>query len=90
MLIWRKMEIHYSKRDSSMMEFAAIDEIGEVACIDGASHHPPVRPDEWKSDRYDWNLLAVTGVAIECIVLGWLLLSEKPSATFFDKKPSHQ
>ena len=31
--------------------------------------------------------LAVTGVAIECIVLGWLLLSEKPSATFFHETP---
>ena len=34
--------------------------------------------------------LAVTGVAIECIVLGWLLLSENPSATFFHENPLHQ
>ena len=34
--------------------------------------------------------LAITGVAIECIVLGWLLFSWKPSKTFFHKKSSHQ
>jgi len=32
---------------------------------------------------------AITGVAIECIVLGWLLLSEKPSKIFFHEKPLH-
>jgi len=33
MLIARKMKINYSKRDSSMLEFAAIDERGEVASV---------------------------------------------------------
>jgi hypothetical protein len=33
MLILCKMEINYSKRASSMLEFAAIDERGEVAGV---------------------------------------------------------
>jgi len=33
MLIAHKMKINYSKRDSSMLEFAAIDERGKVASV---------------------------------------------------------
>ena len=36
MLIAYKVEINYSKRNSSMMEFAAIDEYGGGACDDEA------------------------------------------------------
>ena len=46
MLITCKMEINYSKRNYSVLEFASIDESGEVACIDGASRRARVRPDE--------------------------------------------
>ena len=53
-----------------------------MACDDEAGRRATVQPDERELDGYDWNLLAVTGIAIECVVLGWLLLWEKPSAIF--------
>jgi len=52
MLIARKMKINYSKRDSSMLEFASIDEIGEMACVDGASRRATFRTSERRLDRY--------------------------------------
>jgi len=56
MLIARKMEINYSKRASSMLEFAVIEENGEVACDDEAGHRATVRTGERRLDRYHWNL----------------------------------
>jgi hypothetical protein len=56
MLIARKMGINYSKRNSSMMEFTAIDERREVAGDDEASRLATVRTGERRLDRYHWNL----------------------------------
>jgi hypothetical protein len=56
MLIACKMEINYSNRDSSMMEFAAIDEQGEMGCDDEVGRRATVRTGEMRLDRYHWNL----------------------------------
>jgi hypothetical protein len=56
MLISRKMEITYSKRNTSMMEFSAIDEQGEMGCADEVGRRATVRSIERNLDRYDWNL----------------------------------
>ena len=50
MLIACKIEINYSKHNSSIVEFAAINERREVASINGVSHRATVRPDERKLD----------------------------------------
>ena len=56
MLITCKMEINYSERASSMLEFAAINESGELACINRADPGPTARSGERKLDRSDWIL----------------------------------
>ena len=90
MLISRKMEINYSKRDSSMMEFAAIDERREVASVNGADRRATVRPDERKLDGYDWSLTGRHSRRNRIYRARQLLFSEKPSATVFDENPLHQ
>ena len=90
MLIARKMEITYSKRNSSMMEFAAIDESREVACDNEAGRRATVRTGERRLDRYHWNLAGHHRRRNRMYRAGRLLFPEKPSATFFDEKPLHQ
>lgn len=44
------------KRDSSMLDFTAIDEHRKVAGIHGVGRRAIVRSDGRKLDRYDWSL----------------------------------
>ena len=90
MLITIKMEIIYSKRDSSMLEFTAIVENGEVACDDEAGRLATVRTDERRLDRYHWNL---AGHHRHCNRKYRARLGTafgETSATFFDKTPLHK
>jgi len=56
MLIACKVEINYSKRNASMIKFAAIDARREVGCDDEVGRRATVRPGERKLDRYDCHL----------------------------------
>ena len=56
MLITCKIEINYSKRDSSIFEFSAIEANREVAWVGRAGRGATVQSDERKLDRYDWTL----------------------------------
>jgi hypothetical protein len=84
------MEINYSKRESSVLEFAAIDENGEVACVDGVGRRATVRSDERNLDEYDWRL-AGRHRHRNRMYRAWLAAAfGKASTTFFHKNPSHQ
>ena len=50
MLIACKIDIDYSNRNSSMMECATINVLGEVVCVNGASRNATVRSYEQELD----------------------------------------
>lgn len=90
MLIARKMEINYSKHESSIFEFSAIEANREVAWVDGAGRGATVQSDERKLDRYDWNLASSPRRRNRMNRAPLLLISEKLPKVFFHEKPSRQ
>jgi len=90
MLIARKMEINYSKRASSMLEFAVIEENGEVACDDEADRRATVRTGERRLDGYHWNLAGHHRRRNRMYRARLAAAFGEASAAFFHKKPSRQ